>query len=307
MIKPPPDLRKDIAPHRVFFNWEITHECNYKCIYCSLGCGSDRQEMATVYPGTDKLIEIWHNVYERYGSCEIHFAGGEPFVYPDFMNMIEKISEFHTLEFSTNFFWDPDDFIRRIRPERARIGVSFHPQFVDFDTFFLKASKIKKAGFEIWGNYVAYPLHMQGMEGFKERFGELKMSMFILPFKGRYCGKEYPESYTDEQREQLRRLGTETAAKITLDFALNKRNTGGIGKLCRMGQMYAKIKPGGEILNCCADGSLKLGNIFDGSFSLLETPFYCEKDNCPCWRCMVVGEEGRWQEHWPVPPDAKYK
>lgn len=308
MIKPPLDFRENIAPYRVFFNWEITHKCNYKCSYCAFGNASETKEPTpTIYPGIDKWIEVWHNIYERYGSCEIHFAGGEPFVYPEFMDLIEQLSEIHTMEFSTNLYWNPDDFIKRIKPGRARVGVSFHSEFVNFDTFFLKALEIKEAGFEVWANYVAYPPFMEGIDKYKDKFEQSGISMSILPFKGKCNNKEYPESYTKEEKDYLKKLGTAPNVEKTLDFAFvrEKRNTK--NKLCRMGQMYAKIHPNGEAFNCCVENALKLGNILDGTFSLLENPFLCEETDCPCWRCMLAGNEECWLEHWPVPPDARYK
>lgn len=308
MIKPPPDYRRDIVPYRVFLNWEITHKCNYRCSYCLFGNGAVTKEPTpTVYPGIDKCVDAWRNIYERYGSCEIHFAGGEPFIYPEFMDLIERISEIHTMEFSTNFFWDPDDFIKRIKPGRARIGVSFHPEFVDFDTFFSKALRIKKAGFELWVNYVAYPSFLEGVDRYKDAFTQYGISMSILSFKGKHNDKEYPDKYTQEEKDYLRKLGTEIAEKEALDFAFAKHKRSNEDKLCRMGQMYAKIWPNGETYSCCLPNALRLGNIFDGTFALLENPLLCKESNCPCWKCMLVGNEDYWSKHWPVPPDARYR
>jgi len=308
MIKPPPDFRKDIAPYRVFFNWEVTYKCNYSCSYCCFGgIGGVKEPLPTVYPGIDKWVKVWTNIYERYGSSEIHFAGGEPFCYPDFMALIQQLSEIHTMEFSTNLFWDPDEFIKIIKPGRARIGVSFHPEFVSFETFFSKARKLKEAGFEVWVNYVAYPSAMEPMGRFKKELEASGILMSILPFKGKYEGKDYPQSYSPQERQQLKQLGTSVWTEKTLDFAFdaNKRNTK--NKLCRMGQMYAKIHPDGQAYSCCAKGALKLGSILEDSFSLLETPFLCSETECPCWKCMLAGQEKHWLEHWPVPPDAQYK
>ena len=309
MIKPPPDFRKEIAPYRVFFNWEVTYKCNYNCSYCSFGGvpGAIKEPLPTVYPGIDKWVKIWSNIYERYGSCEIHFAGGEPFFYPDFMELIARLSEIHTMEFSTNLFWNPDDFIKSIKPGRARIGVSFHPEFVSFETFFSKALKLKKAGFEVWANYVACPNAMESMGKYKREFEEQGILMSILPFKGKYNGKEYPDSYTPEERDCLRTLGTSIWTEKTLDFAFDKEKRNTKNKLCRMGQMYAKIRPDGQAYSCCAQSALKLGSILEANFSLLENPFLCAEDDCPCWKCMLTGKEDHWLAHWPVPPDARYK
>ncbi len=306
MIKPPPDFRKTIAPYRVFFNWEITYKCNYNCSYCSFGAapGAIKEPRPTVYPGIEKWIQVWSRLYERYGSCEIHFAGGEPFFYPNFMELIERLSDIHTLEFSTNLFWEPEQFIKKINPGRARIGVSFHPEFVSFESFFSKALTLKKAGFEVWTNYVAYPTALEHIGRYKLAFEQAGILMSILPFKGKYGEQMYPDSYTPEEKEYLRKLGTSSWTEKTLDFALDKEKRKVQHKFCRMGQMYAKIHPDGQAYSCCAKNALNLGSILEDSFSLLENPFLCSEIDCPCWRCMLTGNESHWLAHWPVPPDA---
>jgi MoaA/NifB/PqqE/SkfB family radical SAM enzyme len=305
MIKPPPDFRKDIAPHRVFFNWEITHECNYKCSYCKFGCSEEtKNPTPTVYPGIKKIVQIWHGIYEKYGSCQIHFAGGEPFVYPEFMDLISQLAEFHTLEFSTNFFWDPDDFIKRIQPGRARVGVSLHPESVNFDAFLAKAAKIKQAGFELWVNFVAYPPIMDSIAQYKKKFNEAGIQFFVLLFNGCYSKKKYPESYSPEQKNYLQQFGAGDWLEKSIDFAFDKRKRNIRGKLCRMGQMYSKILPNGDAYVCCAPNALKLGNILDSAFSLLEEPFLCTEADCPCWKHMEIGRETHWFKHWLVPRDA---
>ncbi len=307
MIKPAPDYRNRIAPQRVFFTWDITYKCNYRCSYCNFNEPAGWLEPeSTVYPGLDAWAGAWRKIYERYGSCEIHCAGGEPFVYPDFMELIEKLSGMHTLEFSTNLHWDPEDFIRRIMPGRARIGVSFHPEFVSFEAFFEKVAKIKGAGFEVWVNYVAYPPIFKGMQEFKQRFEQIGVAMSLLPFKGKYEGRAYPEGYTEQEKRYLRECaGTDSWTQKTMDFAFAKEKREIKSRLCRMGQMYAKIHSNGDAFSCCAKTAKKLGNLVSGTFSLLEEPSLCEDDNCPCWKGMVIGKEKDWAEHWVVPPDAR--
>lgn len=307
MIKPPPDYRRKIAPQRVFFTWDITYKCNYRCSYCNFNePGGWMEPEPTVYPGLDTWVEVWRKIYEKYGSCEIHFAGGEPFVYPNFMDLIERLSKMHTLEFSTNFYWDPADFIRSVGPGRARIGVSFHPEFVSFETFFEKVRKLKEAGFEVWVNYVAYPPIFKGMQEFKQNFKQIGVAMSLLPFKGEYEDRKYPEGYTEEEKQYLKKCaGADLWTQKTMDFAFVKEKRETKSRLCQMGQMYAKIHSNGDTFSCCAKTARKLGNLVAGTFSLLEEPFLCKDDNCPCWKGMVIGKEEHWAEHWVVPPDAR--
>ncbi|MBN1823117.1 MAG: radical SAM protein [Endomicrobiales bacterium] len=306
MIKPPPDFRKDIKPGKVFMSWDITYKCNYKCSYCHYGGAKDAGEPCeTAYPGVERWIEIWKDIYGRYGSCQIHLVGGEPFCYPDFIRLIRAISEIHTWECSTNLFWDPDELIGRISPGRARIGVSYHPEFVSFDEFLFKTRKLKAAGFEVWANYVAYPSILVGMEECKQKFNEIGVSMSILPFRGEYGGRTYPEAFTEEERALLRRLGTEPWTQKSLDFAFDEKQQQTKHKKCRMGQMYAKITPTGDAIGCCTPGAVYLGNVIKGTFALLDEPVSCSQEKCPCWKCMLVDSEEKWCSHWVVPPDGR--
>jgi MoaA/NifB/PqqE/SkfB family radical SAM enzyme len=308
MIIQAPDFRVKVPPFRVFLTWDITYKCNYKCSYCHYGGAPDAGvPPETAHPGVGRWIEIWEDIRRRYGSCQIHIVGGEPFHYPGFMELIIQLSQMHTWECSTNLSWDPDELIRRVSPGRARIGVSFHPEFVDFDTFFAKAKKLKDAGFEVWANYVSFPTILKGMDVCKKKFADAGISMSILPFKGEHNGKQYPDAFTDDERAFLRSLGTEPWVKKTLDFTFDKQQQKNINKSCRMGQMYAKIYSNGDAYNCCVKSAVKLGNLIDGTFKLLEEPYICREETCPCWKCMLVDNQSHWVEHWVVPPDARLR
>jgi hypothetical protein len=66
---------------------------------------------------------------------------------------------------------------------------------------------------------------------------------------------------------------------------------------CRNGQMYARIEPDGEAINCCTLRK-PLGNIIKGTFRLLDEPQACTAKDCICWRRMIIGEEERWSNSW---------
>ncbi|MEM2175393.1 MAG: radical SAM protein, partial [Candidatus Micrarchaeia archaeon] len=276
MIVPPEDYRKEIVPYRVFFNWEITYRCNYKCSYCVFGGAATRRqsnysiENITNFSVSD-IINSWEKIFESYKSCHIHLAGGEPFIYPNIFEILEEISKIHTWECSTNFFFDPENLIKRIPPDRVRLGLSFHPEFTTFETFFLKTKILKEAGYEVWVNYVAYPPYIHNMEFYKEKFAEIGIVMSILPFKGEYRGRQYPESYNEDEKNLLKKLGVEPWIKKTLEFFTEKQDISD-GRLCRMGQMYAKIRPNGDAYHCCVEGGIKLGNLFDNTIRLLDEP-----------------------------------
>ena len=294
-----PIPRYSLPPYKVFFTWDINRECNYRCSYCKQAETGD-----SVYPhlGTVRLVEIWDDIFERYGSCHIHISGGEPFIYPNFMELIEQLVEIHTLEFSTNLSWDIEPFFKNLSPERVQIGVSYHPQFADFEIFFNKTKLFKKFGFNVWVNYVAYPPHLEMLPRYKERIEAEGMKFSILPFNGEFDGRRYPENYTQEERKRLNIfIGSDEVNEKMLDWRTDRNKSEAKGKLCRMGQMYARIYPDGETKACCAQDAINLGNFYRGTFKLLDEASVCESDDCPCWKSMLVGREEEWVKHWPLP------
>jgi MoaA/NifB/PqqE/SkfB family radical SAM enzyme len=289
--------RRLIPPHRVFFSWYINNECNYKCSFCN------PQNYKTVTIGPDKWVAIWDEIYERYGECHIHISGGEPFIYPRFIELITCLSKKHTLEFSTNLSCDIKSFIDNISPKRARLGGSFHPEFANFDEFLKKISLLKNRGFDVWVNYVAYPPHLKDMVGYKKVVEvSLPGVLFaIQPFSGEFQGHKYPQDYTREERSLMDLKDSHEVNKETFDWRTDNSKNSVKGELCRMGQMYARIYPNANVYRCCVNGALNLGNLLDGTFALLEEPIPCEYDNCPCWKCMLVNKENHWKNYWLTP------
>ena len=294
--------RSQIPPYRVFFTWFLHFKCNYNCTYCSLFHDGSSPEVENRYIDTDRWIDIWQDVKDKYGECELHLTGGEPFTYPGVMDLITKLSKIHTLEFATNFSWEIRPFIDNIPPERVRVGVSFQPEFANFESFLDKVVALHTRGYEIWVNYVAYPPFLKNLGTYKKRVEELGIHFSILSFNGSYAGHSYPKDYTQAERELIGcNTQDETNEKRReWDFGEDRHRVK--AKVCRMGQMYAKINPDGQVYRCCTEkGNLILGNIIDGTFRLLEEPQLCTSDNCPCWKSMIVGEEARWQNHWVGP------
>lgn len=293
--------KKYLPPYCVFFSWYLNNECNYRCSYCK------PQDIKTVFAGVDKWFAIWDDIYNKYGSCHIHISGGEPFIYPDFIKLITGLSKKHTLEFSTNLSQDMTPFIDNISPQRARLGGSFHPEFADFDDFLNKILLLKDKGYETWVNYVAYVPHLKNMAKYKKIVEENGIRFSVQPFNGKFEGRDYPQNYTEEEKRIMSFGETDQVNKETIDWRTDGKKSSIRGSLCRMGQMYARIYPDTEVYRCCGNGALRLGNLLDGTFKLLEYPLPCECDNCPCWKCMLIGKEDYWATYWTNPNRANLR
>ncbi|MBN2407428.1 MAG: tetratricopeptide repeat protein [Elusimicrobia bacterium] len=301
--------RSGPEPYRVFFTWRITYRCNYGCEYCSYNTEGwswsrrDTEGLETLILAPGRWRKIWKNVYDRYGSCHLNITGGEPFVYPDFVELAGKLARMHTMEFQTNLFWDPGSLIGKMPLEGIRIGASFHPRKAEWREFIGKLAALKKAGAETWISYVAYPPQMDGIEIIKKDAQREGITLVTQPFSGRFGGKTYPEAYTEDECEYLRAQGMKLPVNMkninwSLDSGRYKKNS---GRVCRMGQMYAVIFPDGSVTRCCED-LRGLGNMADGSLKLLEEAEMCTSEKCACWKSMIVGKEEDWALFWDAPP-----
>ena len=180
--------------------------------------------------------------------------------------------------------------------------MSFHPEFADLDEFFNKVVALRNAGFDTWVNYVGYPPILKDMPRYRNKFKEVNFPFNILPFSGNFDGRRYPEGYTPEEKKCLMIFDeTEDVNKKTVDWRTDESKSSTKGRLCRMGQMYARIYPNTDVARCCGNGAKKLGNLLNGKLVLLENPEPCECEQCPCWRCMLVDKENEWKNHWVVP------
>jgi MoaA/NifB/PqqE/SkfB family radical SAM enzyme len=302
--------RSKIPPYYVFITWDIHYACNYDCTYCNtpkpyqpLDMWEFRSRKEVAYPGISRLLEIWNDIYNLYGSCEIHITGGEPFVYPDFIKLMTELAKVHTLEIITNLSVDVSKIINNVAPDRVRIGTTFHPEFADLDEFIAKHKELGKHGFETWANYVLYPPIIKDASGYKAKFDKLGIPLNLQPMLGFHNGKEYPMAYTDEEIAGLKECygDDDIVNRKTIEWKTAQPKRDMRGRKCRMGQMYAKVYPNGNAYACCAKGAPYIGNLFDGTFELTNEPEECTAEHCHCWRCMLVDREDNWKQHWVIP------
>ena len=302
--------RSRIAPNHVFFTWDIHYACNYNCTYCNTpkrvqpaDMWTFRERKRVVYPGLRRWLEVWSKIHDLYGSSEIHITGGEPFIYPDFLELITELSKIHTLEIITNLAVDAKEIAAHVTPDRVRIGTTFHPEFADLRGFLEKHKALRAGGFETWANYVLYPPLLAEVPNYKREFDALGIPFNLQPYLGWYNNKEYPMGYSDEELSFLKACygSDDIVNKKTMEWKIGSPKRDMRGQPCRMGQMYAKIYPTGDAYRCCASGGAYIGNLIEGTFQLNSEPLPCDGEHCHCWRGMLVSQEEGWKRHWVIP------
>ena len=301
-------------PHKVHWNWEILLPCNYRCSYCVV------HDERTPYLKLDvpEWRTIWERIFSLYGCCQVRFAGGEPTIYPRYIDLVGMLLRMHTVDVTTNLSFDVDEWIRRVPPAGIAISGSLHLEHTQPEPFMRKLLTLRDKGNRlISACLVAHPASLARVEPIREMFEKQNILFKIIPFNGEYQGRRYPDAYTDDEKRLLGlqvEKSTDALAKTLnkqwQDFAKTKpdeRNFAGMP--CHMGEMYAKIYSDGTVRRCCHTGMDALGKITDPEFRLSEGPVPCAVTSCSCWKAMVVGryeeKAGQlWQsaDHpvWPV-------
>ncbi|MGM0650350.1 MAG: radical SAM protein [Bacteroidota bacterium] len=261
-------------PYRI--NWEITRKCNFTCPYCS----NDEQSkyIKEPHPAQERII----NVFDKTGiSWLILITGGEPFMYPGFVDLCEGLQKKHHLQITTNLS-SPGvyDFANRIDPDKVFvISASFHvierekqnmvKDFVD------KCQYMQDKGFNVLANYLAYPPLLHRMEKDLAMLNANGIETFVLTFRGKYNGKNYPGSYTKKEIDMI--LKHTIDPDIEYKVAQQKFNFQ--DHYCEAGSKYFFINNEGDISRC-ATLTKKTGNIFSDPIPVDNSPAPCIADNC---------------------------
>ena len=276
---------------KVSFSWDLHWACNYRCPYCWWHGKWEEYGRRNIYPGTKKVLEIWEDIYKKYGQVHIEIAGGEPSTYPDFAGVISGLLDYHTLGIITNLSSGANELLEKCSDDklkRLKLGATFHPLFADIEMFLKNVKILKAKGVSVGVLYLAYPEQVHDIPRYKEIFDRNGIHFSVLTFWGEYKNKKYPESYTDEELSIIYpELEKRAGEKFQTKPFITK------GKLCNAGFTYAIIHPDGEILRCGGGSwkgeNIKLGNLF-GKIELWNEPKPCHSQYCPCneWAFLLV-------------------
>jgi MoaA/NifB/PqqE/SkfB family radical SAM enzyme len=117
-------MRDRLLPSR-FDGWlriYLTLECNLRCPYCV-----HNHNLAESKAGAYRLVpwQEWAEFINRTGRNVI-FTGGEPFLYPDLVKLLNAINPGIKIKIYTNFGQDMRDFIAGIHRSVTFFG-TYHP------------------------------------------------------------------------------------------------------------------------------------------------------------------------------------
>jgi len=258
-------------------SWFVNNACNFSCNYC--GHYNFKPE-----PPKYNIRHIAKS-FDVFGDCgHIIITGGEPFLYPHFVDLCKLLTEKHYISINTNLSQaSVKDFAEHINPQRIiMINAGVHYDYridkgIGIEGYLKKYNVLFEKGFNVVGSYVIHPSKINqdidNIENLK-KMGVEKIS--AKTFYGKYNNKNYPESYTQQEIEKICKYMQESIDMPEYLKYVSFRNFN-----CFAGKNFFSIEHNGDVLRCNTDRAF-YGNIFKGTFIASKNAERCPHNSCIC-------------------------
>lgn len=282
--------------YEVEADWFLLTTCNFRCNYCFIPPTALGAKMA-IYGRHAQWVEGFNATGKTW---LLHITGGEPAIYPGFVNLCEQLARGHYLSINSNLSHPCiDAFAERIDPERVHyINAAVHyderQKKASLDVFIERVHRLQMHQFNVLVSMVMTPMIVSIFPAVSEYFES--RGLFLIPkvMREKYQGKRYPAAYSADQKSLIleylaearqkyapviARMGEPATIDMFADGWFLSSNGNYRGKLCGSGYNFVTIEPDGTIVRC---GSGKcLGNILLKNVSFLRAPQACDTSYCP--------------------------
>lgn len=284
-----------MAHYDIEADWHLLNTCNYRCSYCFFGPETLGAKLAS-YANAD----AWRASFDRTGKTWLlHLTGGEPGIYPNFVELCASLTQRHYISLNTNLTHSSfSRFAKMIDPSRVSfINAGLHleerEKRGDSSRFTDHAALLQDNGFRLLISLVATP---SALRRFGEAVDQLRpKKLFPVPklFRGMSDGKIYPEAYSEDERAVFRDYANQArvfydgrakgwSERPSIDMLNDDRYLGGLpiykGRSCSAGSKFVQIYPNGDVFRC---GGLGLqGNLLAGTTVFGSGAAPCNNQHC---------------------------
>ena len=283
--------KKTINPYDCIINWSVNQVCNFKCAYCDSSLNSNNKNNRY----SDKFERFFENTDKTFLIC---MTGGEPFLYPHYIELCENITKKHYIRVYTNLTSNKiNDFTEKINPERVEfINWSVHIEEIErlgkVDDFINKFLLLRRKGFNVNATIVAYPSVLERFNELYRFFGNNDITLLPKIFNGYYRGKHYPQGYTRKERDKIHlcysKLSESEMKRLKIYYGpgiLGVQLMHGAyswrGLPCKAGKDVIILEYDGTFTRCTTDKEI-LGSVTTGELKLHKEPKICNADICQC-------------------------
>jgi len=285
MIKNKQSKQEEIrAKSECSMNWWMIQRCNFNCSYC-FRKGDDKSERAEEPTSGKYSVEHIAERFDETGKVwKIYMTGGEPLLYPHFVELAKKLTHRHYISVSTNLStsnaYELAESVdsERVHQLNANVHILEREKIKDgVKEYLRKFLHFQERGFNIQLVYITYPPLFGRIEEDIKRFrGEGVKQIMIKVFQGKYDGRRYPRDYSDEEREFIKGLGLDSYEQEILACRVSF-----LGRKCQAGYRAFNMDMSGKVTRC---STLKdeYGNLFEGTFRSWKSPRRCSAKKCTC-------------------------
>jgi MoaA/NifB/PqqE/SkfB family radical SAM enzyme len=285
-----------VMDYSIEADWQLLNTCNFRCGYC-LSPNHLLGEKLRAFASPSR----WSDAFDATRrTWLLHLTGGEPGLYPDFVEFCRTLTQRHFISLNTNLTHPSyQRFAERIDPARVSfINAGLHLEERESRsgeaTLLKNAERLLAAGFPLMVSLVATPA---ALARFDEAVAMLApIGLYPIPklLRGSYLGGCYPDAYSDLDRRRFRARAAEARAYYdggvsgrspTINMFADDDFLEGVpvyvGRACAAGSRFVRIEPNGDVFRCSTKTAL--GNLLDGSLSLLPGPTPCDTGYCFYW------------------------
>lgn len=288
-------LGEMITMYDIEADWILDLYCNFHCSYCI-----SRANRPLLIEGKNDILSIMR-FFDSMRLCwHIHFTGGEPFLFTNFLTLCRYITKKHWISLNTNLSSDlVSEFAEGTDPKKVIfVNVGLHiierEKLGLIEDFITKVRLLQTKGFRVFVSYVMTPNLFQRYQSDFKYFQQHDITIFPKILRTRYLGKVYPDAYTKAERilfkkfsklaEQQSNVFQEDLETMPIiDLSLDREFIEGIpsfqGQICLAGKKFVRIWPDGSITRC--DKRTVLGNLYLNKFHLIDEAKPCDTYSCP--------------------------
>jgi len=277
-------------------SWLLNLLCNYECAYCSSRAHTEHPLVGQLTP--EQYLDFFNSTGKTW---MIHLTGGEPFFYPDFLRLCQKLTSRHYISINSNLSAPRvRDFAANVDASRVQfIHCAVHVEQRDrrkgWRNLQTNVTALLESGFPLFASLVMTPAAFAEFPRVAAVFATLGVPLIPKAIRGAFERRWYPQAYSAAERGQFRgfsekaELALRTAAgqpfrhHPTINPLLDRDYIDGIpdftGIPCSAGRTSVSIGYDGNIYRC-GEKTL-LGNIFERRLDLFAADRPCDDEFCP--------------------------
>lgn len=265
-------------PEEGAISWNVNTACNYRCTYCTQRFKEDRGRWSRDTPA---FLAAFARLPGRW---EIKLSGGEPFVHPTLLEIVEGLAALgHRISVVTNFSAPREKLAAFVEAAKGRVGVfscSLHVEYVDDVSVFAEKARWLQEALDARHDPTLPRPHVnvttvatRAVLPRLEALSQLLPSFKVQPEKQNRDVVEYD---SDARSLLLKLGGHNLTGEIEHHFE---------GRPCWSGARYFILDDVGEAFRCYPARRYRverMGSFLDPGFTLAEEAQPCRYASCNC-------------------------